>query len=57
MASLPSGGDGAYTPEHQSGTENDVTVTIKPAPGVQIPAIDARVVAQQSDLTWKLAPK
>jgi hypothetical protein len=43
-----------FVMEHQSGTENEVSVTIKPAPGVSTAAIVAHVAAQQSDLTWKL---
>ena len=44
-----------FVEEHQSGTENDVSVTIKPASGVTTPATRDHVAAQQFDLTWKLA--
>jgi Protein of unknown function (DUF4012) len=43
-----------FVEEHQSGTENEVVVTIKPASGVSARAIDAHVAAQLADLTCKL---
>jgi hypothetical protein len=46
-----------FVEEHQSGTENEVDVSIKPASGVQARAIDARVASQLSDLSWKLTSR
>jgi hypothetical protein len=43
-----------FVEEHQSGTENEVLVTIKPASGAHAQAVNAHVAAQLSDLSWKL---
>jgi Protein of unknown function (DUF4012) len=44
-----------FVEQHQSGTDNEAVVTIKPASGAHARAIDVHVAAQLTDLTLKLA--